>query len=240
MTQEPGENKLLPMYTAAFASCAAFFVIGTMISRVLSRVAVSEFALLSANLLPLQFSLLCGAVFPLIFFRDGTIAERFGFRGISRRDALPAISMIGVFLAVAGVSYLFKKVLTLFGTNLQEQPLVEFACKAGWGSFTLILVSGVILAPAAEELVFRHVVFNALCGGMDRLKVPAAICSAALFSLIHGIMLQSLSLFLVGLVLQLGYLRGGIARSILMHSAFNACSMACLLFVRMTGIGIPG
>jgi len=95
-----------------------------------------------------------------------------------------------------------------------------------------------ILAPVAEELVFRGTVINILtksAPGPDgerpagKLFTPwaAAVISAAMFGLVHGNALQSLYAFVLGLVLGFVYIwLDSIWAVIALHMAFNCASFA--------------
>lgn len=71
-------------------------------------------------------------------------------------------------------------------------------------SFILEIISSIILAPVAEELLFRGIIFNKLNIKMN--FVYAMIISSLLFSLFHGFG-RLLTTFLCGLILCVIYLK---------------------------------
>jgi hypothetical protein len=101
-----------------------------------------------------------------------------------------------------------------------------------------VVISIVILAPIAEEIFFRGIVFNAWLreGG----RRAAYIGSAALFAAIHLSLLSFLPIFLLGLALAWVYERkGNLLAPITMHATVNGISVAMALLVRFDVIGVP-
>ena len=101
-----------------------------------------------------------------------------------------------------------------------------------------VVISIVILAPIAEEVFFRGVVFNAWLreGG----RRWAYIGSAALFAAIHLSLLSFLPIFLLGLALAWVYEpKGNLLAPIAMHATVNGISVAMALLVRFDIIRIP-
>lgn len=107
-----------------------------------------------------------------------------------------------------------------FDFDLSNQAIVDaiYESESPWELIALA-IGAVILAPIAEEMVFR--------GGFYRFfkrfgVVGASIVSAALFSMIHFHIGTSVPLFVFGLVLAYAYERSGnIAVPIALHAAFN-------------------
>jgi membrane protease YdiL (CAAX protease family) len=102
----------------------------------------------------------------------------------------------------------------------------------------VVIVAVVFLAPVAEELFFRGVVFNAWLreGG----RKWAYIGSAALFAAIHLSLLSLLPIFLLGLALAWVYERtGNLLAPIAMHATVNGISVALALMVRFEVIKLP-
>lgn len=87
-----------------------------------------------------------------------------------------------------------------------------------------------IIAPIAEEYVFRGAILRVLCDitGKHRLWV-AIVLSAALFATVHGNMAQGIGAFLCGLLLGWMYVRtGSIVPGVVYHWVNN--STAVLLY----------
>ena len=84
----------------------------------------------------------------------------------------------------------------------------------------LIFLYTMLLAPAAEELVFRGVIFDALSTAFS--FMTANILQAALFGLYHGNIVQFVYAFIIGMVLGLVRYRGGkLTHTIGVHMSVN-------------------
>lgn len=102
----------------------------------------------------------------------------------------------------------------------------------------LVGLSVVVLAPVAEEVFFRGVVFNAWLreGGRRR----AFIGSSALFAVIHLSLVSLLPIFLLGLALAWVYDRTrSLLAPIAMHATVNGISVLLALLVRFEIVGVP-
>lgn len=102
----------------------------------------------------------------------------------------------------------------------------------------LVVLAVVILAPIAEEVFFRGVVFNAWLreGG----RRWAYVGSAALFAIIHLSLLSLVPIFLLGLALAWVYERtGNLLAPIAMHAVVNGISVILALLVRFELVRLP-
>ena len=96
----------------------------------------------------------------------------------------------------------------------------------------------VIVAPVAEELFFRGVVFNAWLREHGYRR--ALFGSAALFALIHGSLLALLPIFLLGIGLALVYVRSrSLLATMVMHATVNGISVALALAFRYDLLKLP-
>jgi membrane protease YdiL (CAAX protease family) len=102
----------------------------------------------------------------------------------------------------------------------------------------LVVLAIVVLAPIAEEIFFRGVVFNAwLREGGRRF---AFIGSALLFAVIHVSLVSLLPIFALGLMLAWVYDRTGtLVAPIAMHATVNGISVALALLVRFDVVRLP-
>jgi membrane protease YdiL (CAAX protease family) len=102
----------------------------------------------------------------------------------------------------------------------------------------LAVLAIVILAPIAEELFFRGVVFNAFLreGG----RRWAFVGSSALFAAIHLSLVAFVPIFLLGLALAWVYDRtNNLLAPIAMHVVVNGASVVIALLVRFEVIPVP-
>lgn len=138
---------------------------------------------------------------------------------------------VGATLASAGVVWLLESI----GFDAEPQAAEQaIALVDPW----LVVVAVVILAPIAEEIFFRGVVFNAWLreGG----RRWAFLGSSALFALIHISVVALVPIFLLGLALAWVYQRtGNLLAPIAMHATVNAISVALALLVRFDIVRLP-
>lgn len=103
----------------------------------------------------------------------------------------------------------------------------------------LAILAIVILAPLAEEIFFRGVVFNAWLreGG----RTWAYLGSSALFAVIHLSLVAVVPIFLLGLALAWVYRRtGNLLAPIAMHATVNGLSVTLALLARYQVVPLPG
>ncbi len=93
------------------------------------------------------------------------------------------------------------------------------------------VLSIVVLAPIAEEITFRGMVFGSM---RERLALPAAlVLQAVIFGVFHGNIAQGLMAIGLGCLLAWVYVRSGsIVCSMLVHFAFNGTTALITLVVK--------
>lgn len=102
----------------------------------------------------------------------------------------------------------------------------------------VVILAIVVLAPIAEEIFFRGIVFNAWL--RERGRRWAFIGSAALFAIIHVSLVALLPIFVLGLGLAWIYSRtGNLLAPIAMHATVNGISVILALLVRFEVITLP-
>lgn len=90
----------------------------------------------------------------------------------------------------------------------------------------LALLLSLALAPVAEELLMRGVLYRELRGSFRMPVWAAGLISAALFALLHGNTVQMAATFLLGLVLALVYeASGNILVPVAGHMLFNLAAL---------------
>ena len=147
----------------------------------------------------------------------------------------------GVLLAVPAwigaqlVAVITARLLELVGLR-PEEGVAEAAI--GLVDPIVLAIALMVVAPVAEEIFFRGIVYNAWLRefGVRR----AVIGSAALFALIHGSIFVIPAIFALGIALALLYRRtGSLPASIAMHATFNGITLALGLLVRFEIIRLP-
>ena len=173
----------------------------------------------------------------LLVFRPNALAALPRFAGPDPGRAVRmglgwgAVAWIGASLASAAI------VIVLEGLGLEIQPQAAEQALGLVEPWVAVLAI-VVLAPIAEELFFRGVVFNAFL--RERGPRLAYLGSAALFAVIHLSIVALLPIFLLGLALAWVYDRtGSLLAPIVMHAVVNGLSVAIALLVRFEIIGLP-
>ncbi|MEJ7801831.1 MAG: type II CAAX endopeptidase family protein [Candidatus Limnocylindria bacterium] len=176
-----------------------------------------------------------------LVFRPGALAALPSLPGRDPGGAIRAGLGWGILAWVASTVVLAAVVWLLERTGSSVDPQAAeraIAILDPW----LIILAIVILAPVAEEVFFRGVVFNAWLreGG----RRWAFIGSSGAFALIHVLAGSSvavlLPIFLLGLALAWIYQRtGNLLAPIAMHAMVNGVSVALALLVRFDVVRLP-
>lgn len=217
---------LVSIITAPFGADAAALLMGE-----------GELTFLGAAVLLVATQIALLLVSWLFVFRPGALAALPSLPGRDPGGAIRAglgwgiLAWIGATAASAGVVW----VLESLGIAAEPQA-AERAIQIldPW----LVILAVVILAPIAEEVFFRGVVFNAWLreGG----RRWAFIGSSALFALIHASIVALVPIFLLGLALAWIYQRtGNLLAPIAMHAVVNGVSVALALLVRFDVVRLP-
>ncbi len=173
----------------------------------------------------------------LFVFRPNALAALPSWPGPDPGGAVRAgfgwgvLAWIGASLVSAAVYYVFDALGIESDPQAAEQALATID---PW----LAVLAIVILAPIAEEIFFRGVVFNAFLreGG----RRWAFIGSSALFAAIHLSLVALIPIFLLGLALAWIYDRtNNLLAPIAMHMVVNGASVIIALLVRFEVIPVP-
>lgn len=167
-----------------------------------------------------------------IFFRLHHLGWRdgLGFRGPQLpRALLTAVTFAIIFLPVAwGLQYVSVNALTRLGWMPQEQVAVKLLTNVNaWGMRTYLAAFAVVLAPVAEEFIFRGVLYPAVKQfGYPRL---AWIGVSLAFALIHDDAATFVPLFVLALGLTWLYERtDNLLAPITAHALFNLANLVVL------------
>jgi uncharacterized protein len=162
---------------------------------------------------------------------DVTWSEAFGFNRAPARSTGIGCATIAVALPVAlivignFISWLLKRA----GIDIQPQTAVELVKSTRSPAQLAILgFAAVVLAPVAEEILFRGVLFQAL--RQRGYEVSAWLGTSFLFALIHGNLAALFPLMFLAVVFAWLYARtGNLLASITAHSVFNGLNFWLLV-----------
>ncbi len=120
----------------------------------------------------------------------------------------------------------------LFGLPWQAHPLVEPLLREGRpGLLGPLLVAGVVLAPLAEEVYFRGLLYPALVPRIG--ESGASAVTAALFATLHFNWFGWLPIFGLGIFLARSYGRtGSLPVPVFIHAIHNALFLSFTILVR--------
>ena len=138
-----------------------------------------------------------------------------------RKVNLPTL-LWGVVVLMAS-SVVLEPLLLLFPKE-EYQNVTDMVGLGGWA-----ILSVVVCAPILEEILFRGLIFEScrerFGGGV------AVLISALLFGLVHGVPVQIINAFVVGLIFGYVYLRtGSLLSVILLHVLNNGIDYISLAF----------
>jgi uncharacterized protein len=135
---------------------------------------------------------------------------------------------LGGALALLLLSLAASALLGVLGIKQPQGEWLHWLRDLPRPQLALVLLAGVLAAPAAEELFFRGYVFNAYL--TDKGPVTAYVASSLIFGLVHGHVALLLAIFPMGLVLAHLYRRSGtISAPFIAHAVNNGFAFAALL-----------
>lgn len=201
---------------------SAFFTVDAVNAVVLTTV-------LSALVYILALLLVVGVMW---WIRRWSLAALYQRLGLQRRVKIKdlGLALLG-YVPYIAVSLLIITLATILlpGFNVEEQQELGFDSLANNFEFILAFIALVILAPIAEELLFRGYLF----GTLRRLLSfwPTAIIVSALFGLVHGQWNVAIDTFALSIILcWLREYTGAVWASIFLHMIKNGLAFS-LLFV---------
>lgn len=163
-------------------------------------------------------------------------AELFGLQNLHWRSLAVTLGIftIIILISVNVVSAITVTWLQNFWTDLEPQETVKaFQKSDGIGFKFLVIFLAVVIAPLAEETLFRGFVYGVLKRYTD---APfAALSSSLMFAVIHMHVGSLLPLWMLAVLFCLAYeITGCLLVPMLLHSIFNAVSIIAMLFVDKT------
>ena len=162
------------------------------------------------------------------------LADTFGFNrnNTGRCLMLGLVTGLGLVLISMVLALLTSQLIQAFGDQVEPQKLVtliaeESAKKENIPTLIFFVVMAVVVAPIAEEILFRGILYPAIKQiGYPRL---AAIGTAFLFALFHVNLLTFASLTVVALgLIALYEFTDNLLAPITAHAVFNASNLIML------------
>ncbi len=181
----------------------------------------------NALYLLLAASVICIPVFALLFRGDRkkeqTVKER--------ETSITAWSVLVVMAVALCVS--LNALIGFSGLDKFSQKYQQVAETLYSGGVLLELLTVGILGPVCEELIFRGLMFQRLCGYVK--PVIAVLVSALMFGVYHGNIVQGVYAFVLGTVMALCYLRfQTLWAPIVIHVVANITSV-CITEISIIG-----
>ena len=172
--------------------------------------------------------LLVSIVLSFLLLRARNPLDLFGLQGASLLTNLKA-ACVGLIAALPLVYFIHSLCLVLLGAHAEAQPLIQFLAQNPSSEDRLLLIgTALVIAPVAEELIFRGYIFGVLCRYVG--KWWALLVSAMVFAAIHAHIPSIAGLFALAITLTLVYEgTGSLWAPILMHSLFNAITVVFTL-----------
>jgi membrane protease YdiL (CAAX protease family) len=178
----------------------------------------------------IMFSLLVGLIVFLLNQRRVSLTELFGFNSlpIGKVSGAAFHLLLAAYPLVAASQYLTQLWL---GGQAEAQEIVQFfqdsADQGLYWNVIATAATGVIIAPLAEEFIFRGYIYGVLRRNLG--IVPGVLLTSLLFASIHLSLSALPALFLFGICLTLAYERtGSLWVPMLMHAGFNLLNFAAL------------
>ncbi len=123
----------------------------------------------------------------------------------------------------------FNYVMETTGCPEFQEVVVMFR-DGNMGMKLAVAFAAVVMAPICEEVVYRGFIYQMLKQYSGR--IVACILSALLFSVIHGALVQSLPLFIFGVVQCLLFEKTrSVLLPIVVHAIYNTASLLMILFI---------
>jgi hypothetical protein len=209
---------LFGLTVAVLTTYALVYVLG---SFGISLVGINQ-SILEATYAALTYVLTLAIVIGVPYaFHKYTSREDLGLKGLlTWKDiGLAPAGFVVYFIASSLLVYFATQIFSGFdGSQTQE---TGFTHLSGYGEYALAFTTLIIVAPVAEEILFRGFLYGKL-----RRRMPvwvAILITSALFGLIHGQWNVGLDVFALSIVLcSLREITGSIWSGILLHMLKNS------------------
>ena len=156
--------------------------------------------------------------------RNRNPVRLFGLRWNLWRREIPRVLL--ALLCIYPVIILIQLVMEkIYGPESAPQEVLQFLINSpGWRERAMLAVLAVVVAPLAEETIFRGYIYGVVRQYLGRW--PAILINSAVFALIHAHVPAVLGLFVLAVFLSLVYERtGSLWSTIMVHAIFNAVTV---------------
>ncbi|HPN84287.1 MAG TPA: type II CAAX endopeptidase family protein [Victivallales bacterium] len=187
-----------------------------------------------AGLIALQGSFLIAVLLPaFLIFKKKQIPivlklRKLNISSCAKISGLASISFPFILLSAIATNIIMKKA----GISFVDR-LMEFLMTRNSYEMTLLVFSGIFVAPIAEELAFRLSIFDFLRRFLkgSRFVLPT-ILSAIVFSILHGDPVRAAGLFVLGIILQYVMIKyRSLLAPILFHAVHNMLAFAAFFIL---------
>lgn len=158
-------------------------------------------------------------------------------RRMGQDVVLGVVGFILFFWILVGLGLLNKMMLSRLGVPQDANPIITSLLREPLGAhrvwiYVAMVISVVVVAPIAEEVLFRGLLYNVLCRHLDRLT--AACAGALIFSFVHGVVADQWALFALGLLLTGVYERTGrLMPAVVLHAVNNALAVGFMISMQV-------
>ena len=210
---------------AIFAAMLVLWFLTNILGSANRVVVVNTLVLISGAIL---WFLLSAFLLSFLIVRSQNPLDLFGLREVGWQQNLKA-GCWGLATALPAIYFVHTLSFHLMGADAQPQPLLQFlAGNPSLQDRLLLILTAVVIAPIAEELIFRGYIFGVLRRYAGRWW--ALLISASVFAAIHGHIPSLAGLFVLAAALTLVYEgAGSLWAPILMHALFNGLTVILTL-----------
>lgn len=167
-------------------------------------------------------SAVLSAPFLLCFFFSDNFSER-EYEAARPAPVSPLSVLIGIGGAV-GIGFLVSMLLSVSGLPEKDPSFGEVNELISGSALAIQIAAACVAAPAAEELLFRGVVFRRIRASYG--ATAAVICSSVGFGLFHGNLTQGIYAAVLGVVLAVSYEKtNALFVPVLMHAFANLANL---------------
>lgn len=164
---------------------------------------------------------------------DKPFSEKLGLNKWQLRNVWICVAVCVFMLGVSAFTTInFKKFLDFFDIHYQPPAFLSLALSCDTTGFILLAIAAAIIAPVAEEILFRRVIYGYIAARVG--IAGSVVLTSMLFAMIHDSFAQFPALFLLGVAFQLTYLHfHSLYPAILLHFLNNAAAVCAILAVRI-------